>query len=420
MKGSMRFIWNLLFILILFAALFAYAMFQGGFTSWFLFFGFLPIFLYQLAFLFYPLRHWKLERDISAETVRAGDTVTVKVRIERRFPFPLFYCIFEEVFPEGLHKKDEQQRKYRYMAHPQKSRMVRDVKRAVFPSFRRRFEFSYELKDLPRGVHDLNGVKVRTADLFGLVRKEYLFPVKDQLNVYPAEVPIQLADKWSSLGEGSAASSRTWNHSNIATGAREYAPGDKVAWIDWKQTARRNEIMTKEFEQEKGTDILLVLNSCWHQGMNMLAYEAAVEVAASLLAFIRRESAQAGLLIVGEESICFPVHEEEQASRAAQQLAKIQPSRSGPFVWKLKEEIFRLKEENVILFITTQLDEGWIQTIQPMKARSKQVVILFVQASAWVSERERNLANQMKMEGVEVIAVTEDHLLQSPVKVEGV
>ncbi|MFC3039424.1 DUF58 domain-containing protein [Virgibacillus xinjiangensis] len=419
MNSIIRLMGNLLFIFLLFAALFSYAMFQGGFTSWFLFFGFLPIFLYQVALLFYPLRHWKVKRHLQREAVKAGGNVSVTITVERGLPFPLFYCVFEEVFSEGLHRKDDGKRKYRHMDRPGHYNMDREVKRAVFPSFRRRIEVSYQLEALPRGVHQLEGVTIRCGDLFGLARKEVFIPLEDQLLVYPAQDDVRLTGSWSSLDEGGKASSWTWHHTNIAVGAREYAPGDKISSIDWKQTARKNEVMTKEFEQEEGMDVLLVLDSCWHQGMNPLAFEATVELAASLVRAMRRQSIRTRLLIVGGESVYIPGHGEEQMAVAQRQLARIQPSRSGPFVLKLREEIFRVKEGNVVLLITSHVDRAWLEAIQPMKTRSKYMVVLFVQASTWISEEERDLLTQMEMEGMEVIPMTESELVQTPVEVRG-
>src|SRR5699024_1791740 len=88
-----RFIMNFIFIIILLLILFSFAMFQGGFTAWFLFLSFLPIFLYHLTLLLYPINKWQVTRELSRQRLEAGDQVIVNIVIQRKIPFPLYYCI---------------------------------------------------------------------------------------------------------------------------------------------------------------------------------------------------------------------------------------------------------------------------------------------------------------------------------------
>src|SRR5699024_6876545 len=129
----------------------------------------------------------------------------------------------------------------------------------------------------------------------------------DQLIAYPKTHPVRLREKASRFGQGSV-SSKVLNMPNttVASGTREYMPGDKFCWIDWKQTARKNTNMTKEYEQEKSADTLLVLDGCIHEYMNLLAFEAAIEVAVSLLDVLRRQAFRAAFLSVGEKTVFFP------------------------------------------------------------------------------------------------------------------
>ena len=77
MKQYIKVIWNKCrdwFVLFcIFAATFSYAMFQGGFVSWFLFYSFLPFALYAFLFAFYPLKNLTAERRLSQGQYKAGD-----------------------------------------------------------------------------------------------------------------------------------------------------------------------------------------------------------------------------------------------------------------------------------------------------------------------------------------------------------
>src|SRR5690554_4654763 len=90
------------FVFILFAILFSYAMFQGGFVSWFLFFSFLPIIIYSIVMLFYPLNLVQVHRTVSSKLLRAGQTVKVNVTIRRKMPFPLLFVVIEDQLPSTM------------------------------------------------------------------------------------------------------------------------------------------------------------------------------------------------------------------------------------------------------------------------------------------------------------------------------
>ena len=72
-----------IFLALLFLITFSYAMFQGGFVSWFLFYSFLPFAIYSLLLLFYPLTGMKMTRSISHTELTDGQELTVTIHVER-------------------------------------------------------------------------------------------------------------------------------------------------------------------------------------------------------------------------------------------------------------------------------------------------------------------------------------------------
>ena len=146
MRGRFRVFGNAAIIATLFVVLFSYAMFQGGFVSWFLFFSFLPIFFYLLVFLFYPMKKWNVTREVTRPIIQAGDKIDVMLRIKRNIPFPIYYCIVEEVFPVSLMKADSSTEKYRHMDHPEKRFVERKIKKVVFPGFKRSLALPYTIE----------------------------------------------------------------------------------------------------------------------------------------------------------------------------------------------------------------------------------------------------------------------------------
>lgn len=418
MVSIVRFTGKLIFVVFLILLLFSFAMFQGGFVSWFLFFAFLPIFLYHIGLLFYPIKNWRVTRKISRRIVRAGDRIAVTVKINRSVPYPLYFCICEEVFPTTLQRMDNHSEKYRYMDQPGKLQVNRRIKKMVFPGFRRTIELPYYIEQVPRGEHQLQFIRIRIGDVFGFVKKEHVFKVPEKIVAYPNKRPVLLSESINSFEQGSVSShALNLKNTNVATGIREYVPGDKFSWIDWKQTAKKNTVITKEFEQEKSTDTMVVLDASLYHGINDLAFEAAIELTTSLLETIRKQS-EVGLLSIGGETVYFPLHNDPGKRDLIQQhLTKVLPSGDHPFSVKLKEEMMKIKSGVNLILVTTHMDDSFQEVIRQAKQRTKRVVVLFVQSSKLISREEHHIIQQLRFEGVVINVLTEKQLVQKMIEV---
>lgn len=85
--------------ILLIAILYAYAMFQGGFVSWFLFYSVVPLIVYAFLIGLFPLRSLKVKRIFPVETKQAGDTLLVTIEVKKPL-FPLFYLIVNDQLPK--------------------------------------------------------------------------------------------------------------------------------------------------------------------------------------------------------------------------------------------------------------------------------------------------------------------------------
>src|SRR5699024_8323805 len=117
---------------------------------------------------------------------------------------------------------------------------------------------------------------------------------------------IHMDEQSQSLDHGTmSAHSLNISNTNVVSGIRDYLPGDRFSWIDWKQTARKNTMMTKEFEQEKSADTLVVLNCTSNDRFNELAFEATVEMSYSFIDMFKKNAIPSGLLTIGEKADYF-------------------------------------------------------------------------------------------------------------------
>jgi uncharacterized protein (DUF58 family) len=63
-------------------------------------------------------------------------------------------------------------------------------------------------------------------------------------------------------------------------GLRQYRPGDSLRWIHWRTSARRGQLMVKEYEDVPGEDLVVVFDPTGPDGP---AFERAVTLAASIV-----------------------------------------------------------------------------------------------------------------------------------------
>ena len=91
------------------------------------------------------------------------------------------------------------------------------------------------------------------------------------------------------------------HRSAMAASVRNYQPGDRFSALDWKTSARRNELMTKEFDPLQSVNMTLLLDC-----IPSPSFEAAVSASASLLYTALVKGSPAGFISLGSDRTVFP------------------------------------------------------------------------------------------------------------------
>jgi uncharacterized protein (DUF58 family) len=349
-------------IFFLLAITFVYAMFQGGFVSWFIFYSFLPFGLYSLLVSFYPMSLFTVSRTVNQDQFTAGEKLKATVTIERRLSFlPLLYVIVEEELPASL----------RFCQQSKRSKVL------LFPWFRKTLQMEYVIDSIPRGEHIFTSIRVKTGDLFGLIEKEGYFKVKKAYLVYPQYVDVAYRQLENRFDQGHTSSrTRLIRDTTMAVGVREYVPGDRFSWIDWKASARKNTFMTKEFEQQQSHDVVVFMDRS--EGQSRAMFEQVVVLSASIVRSIIRHGAQLGFVSIGKNRFAAGLKNTEQHQQQIYyHLAKVQPDNSH-FSVSVESEISKWQQGLTMIFVTSQLSESFVRTIEHLVLRQYQLVVFVV------------------------------------------
>lgn len=379
-------------LIILTAAAFCYAMFQGGFVSWFLFYAFLPYALYALLFALVPLRA-TAKRTIQQTSLKAGDVLSVDLEIKRTHPFPYVYVMIEDAPPNTFHLQEQI-----------------EMKQMLFPWFRKTWRFSYQLNDVMRGEHHLTAVRIKTGDMFGFVEKEIIIPLEKKLLVYPKvlDIPVEPAESVSENG-GKAVHSWFNEPAHVTTGVREYQQGDRFAWVDWKTTARRGQLMTKEFEQNQAKDLVVFADFT-----DQAVFETVVSIAASVLQTAVKKGVPSGLVPLGDQH-AFRVDQGElhlQDMLYYLTRVQLQPSRALEYKPLAVSEY----QHSGKYVVTGQLQEELAASLFGNRNRKNITVLLVKKAVDHFTTKEKQLVDRLKASGIRITLLFEDRLHERTVR----
>ena len=112
-----------------------------------------------------------------------------------------------------------------------------------------------------RGRFRLGPVTLISGDPFGLFPAKRAVVGVREVVVLPPAVPLpSFPVPAGKLAGGEALRRRTYQVTPNAAGVREYAVGDSLSRIHWKSTARRDRLISKEFELDPMSDIWILLD----------------------------------------------------------------------------------------------------------------------------------------------------------------
>lgn len=388
-------IWKLVLLFLLITITFSYAMFQGGFVSWFLLFSFLPFALYALMLTLYPLKDIKVTRSLSKAEFFAGESVTVNVELTRQKRIPLFYMLVADSLPSSA----------KYFDKGKQSKIC------LFPPLGKRFSYSYQLTELTRGEHIFEGFCVKIGDPLGFIEKEIHIDAVDKIIVYPAFEELVYRPSQNQFDQGMAVTKeRVQRDTTMATGVRDYQPGDRFSWINWKASAKRNDIMVKEFEQRQSHDVQVIID-CSSQER----FEIIVSFAASIIRAILLRGAQVGLLSSREQRDMFPIRGgENQLQQILYGLARMKDDSLFPLELILEKERFHNPNPVTFMLITSLLTKSLVEKAGFMARRKGSVILFLIKMDKEAAtEQERILTMMAITRGIRVVMIHERNFAKS-------
>jgi uncharacterized protein (DUF58 family) len=195
------------------------------------------------------------------------------------------------------------------------------------------FSLAYHVQPMQRGEHAFGGLTVRIKTALGLwvVQREVVAPapVKVYPNIQQTKQQSLLMRKMRMRQMGLRALRLRGQGAEFES-LRDYMPDDELRKVDWKASARRGAMVTREYDVERSQSIMLVLDLGRTMATHldfMTKLDYAVNAGVLLTYAATQATDRVGVMAFAEDVLAFspPAKGGAQMSRVLEQLYPLQP-----------------------------------------------------------------------------------------------
>jgi uncharacterized protein (DUF58 family) len=261
---------------------------------------------------------------------------------------------------------------------------------------------------LQRGVYSLGPTLLESGDPFGLFPVSRLFSADDTLLVYPLIVDIHVFPSPAGvLPGGEALRRRTQQVTPNAAGVREYAPGDPLNRIHWVSTARRDRLISKEFELDPLAEVWIFLDAeksvqaslpytppkqsaddLWKRKYSFTlppsTEEYCISIAASIARYFLRVGRAVGFASAGQSLTVIPADRGgRQLGKILESLALLHASGELPLPGLIELQAQHIPRGSTVVIISPSIREEIALTADYLVRRGLRPVVVLIDAATF-------------------------------------
>ena len=265
----------------------------------------------------------------------------------------------------------------------------------------------------------LGPLSLATGDYFDLMpRREATWPAQPFI-VYPRVVPLsRLASSVpSQLPFGNLASQRRiFQDPSRFFGVRDYQPGDSLRQINWKSSARSDQLLVKRFQPAIALNTMIILNlndEEYALRSRVTASEMGIVVAASIAAHLIEQRQPVGLAVLGMDAVTErvglqvipPVRGRDHLDAVAGGFGRAELATTHSLVESLDQASARLGWGSTVVIITPGESPHLVEAMLQMRRRGVHVLLVATDPlTAFQALRGR-----LEQIGIPAFWVTDEH-----------
>ncbi|HCQ16750.1 MAG TPA: DUF58 domain-containing protein, partial [Cryomorphaceae bacterium] len=162
-----------------------------------------------------------------------GDANPVDIYVESRYPMEVQVVVMDEA-PFQFQLRDQ---KFKVSLKPSEYRWIH-----------------YELTPVKRGEYEFGKINIYTSSSWGLLSRRFRFEETTMVKVYPSFIQMrkyELLAISQNLTEAGIKKLRRRGNNREFEQIEQYVAGDDYRSINWKATARRNQLMVNHYQDER-------------------------------------------------------------------------------------------------------------------------------------------------------------------------
>ena len=370
-------IWILMFVLLIFIGIFSGQALVIGLGVMGLLVAFVSWLWNRLS-----LEDIYYEREIEQTRVFRGEETKLTISLTNRKPVPLGKLDLEDEYPEEIEIVGAE---VTPSANPKS--MIMRLHTSI--SWYERIKWEYTIRCHTRGFYRFGPARMESGDLFGFFESESALRGNDYLLVYPRVIPLPDLGlpPLRPLGE-SRGGIEIFQDLSRPSGLREYQVGDPLKIIDWKTTAKMQQLQVRTFEPSSNYTVILVVavetsERSW-EGYSPINLERVITASASIASYASERQYSLGLFSNGVPILTDRPMKVEAASTPEQltiileALATIRPLPIGPMANQLQVNLRQFPTGSTLVLVAAILSDDLVESVANLRRQGYRVVVVFV------------------------------------------
>lgn len=334
---------NIRFILISFILL-TYLLLVGGTMPYFIFYIFLLTFLVPLFHSLIVLYRLKGTVEIPEETLYTGEKISIEYQVRNNSIFNIPYL-------------EIQNHSSKQLTGVESPKIITTLKPKEF----------YNQKETVvlkrRGYYQLGEIEITVRDVFGFYSLKKKITSEISLLVYPE--PIELTTfritTVEQLGE-LLVEDLAFQDKNRVSSLRDYREGDSVKSIHWKQSAKLDELIIKDYENRGDTYVVVFIDNyekLFQKDVDRRLEDKAVDIGLSIINYYINQNIPISFITQeGKTPVEIQGQQKTDLKSFLTAFAKFKGNGANSFYPLLNSKIDTLRKGATVVIITPNLDKS--------------------------------------------------------------
>lgn len=210
-------------------------------ATWILVYVYFAFIIIDMLLLFASNQKFSATRT-TPEKLSNGDDNPVTVRLQSGYSFPISLRVIDEL-PFQFQLRDF------------------EVNRKMAANANDTFE--YMLRPTERGEYHFGKLNVYVSSPLRLVSRRFMFGDGQMVPTYPSYIQLRKYDLMAfsnRLFQYGLKKIRRIGHTMEFEQIKDYIPGDDIRTINWKATAKKNQLMVNQFQDERSQNVYMAID----------------------------------------------------------------------------------------------------------------------------------------------------------------